>query len=167
MTKRKLFHGLVPAAALTALAIAGCGSSSSNSDASFISKVNAICASGQAQANAVTQPKSNSAAEVTPFLKATLPIAQSQLTSLKAITPPSDKKADYQAGLDNQDKQIALVQQAITAGDAGNASQLQQDLGQLSTLSAQGDTLATKIGVTSCVSKNAGGGGSSTGATTT
>jgi hypothetical protein len=166
MTDRKLFHGLVPATALTALAIAGCGGGGGNSDASFISKVNAQCRTSQAQIDALGQPKNNSVTEVTTLLKSTLPIAQSEIAALKAISPPSDKKADYQAALANQDQSLALLQQAITAGEGGNAGRIKQVISQVAGLSAQGDALATKIGVSDCVSKNTSS-SSSTGTTTT
>jgi Flp pilus assembly protein TadD len=167
MTDRKLFHGLLPATALTALVIAGCGSSSSgNSDASFISKVNAECKSSQAQIDALGQPASSSTADITALLKKTLPLAQASTDRLKAITPPADKKTDYQSALDNQDQGVALVKQAITAGDAGDTAKVNSLITQVAALSTTGDALATQIGVTDCVSKSSSG-SSGSGTTTT
>jgi outer membrane murein-binding lipoprotein Lpp len=155
MTDRKPLHGLVPAAALIALAVAGCGGAGGNSDSSFISKLNAECRKAQSQVDALGQPASSSPADEAAFFSKILPIVESEGSTIKAISAPSDKAADFAAANVNHDETLTLLKQAIAAGDAGDKTQLNQILTQAQTLSATGDALATKIGATDCVTKNA------------
>jgi type IV secretory pathway VirJ component len=165
MTARKLLHGFLPAVAPIALAIAGCGGGG-NSDASFIANVNAQCRTAQSQIDALSQPASSSAADEGAYFKKVLPLVQAEGDKIKTISAPSDKAVDFAAATANHDQSIALLKQAITAADAGDKTALNLVLSQAQALSSTGDSLATKIGVTDCVSKNSGA-STSTSTTTT
>ena len=154
MREYQPLHGLAPVAVLGALVV-GCGGGGGGSDSSFISKLNEECRMSQSQVEALGQPASSSPADEATFFKKVLPIVESEGSRIKAISPPSDKAADFAAANANHDQVLTLLKQAIAAGDAGDKVQINQILTQAQALSATGDALATKIGATDCVTKSA------------
>jgi hypothetical protein len=164
MHEYKRSGGLAPLLATGTLALAGCGGGG-NSDASFISKVDGVCRSAQSQIDALGQPATSSPAELATFFRKVLPLAQAEGARIRAIKAPGDKANAVAAANANHDESITLLEQAIAAADAGDTSALNLILTRVQALNGTADALATRIGVTDCVSKNSGAG--TTTATTT
>jgi hypothetical protein len=95
----KRAHAALAVAAITAL-LAGCGSSGSSSSgggsakaspalsaAAWKQKINGICASMTAQSNALTKPTTT--AQLKPFVQKIVDYANTEIASIKSVTPPS------------------------------------------------------------------------------
>jgi len=107
--------------ALGVLVIAGCGSSSSNSepgDSAFVASVNAACQAATAEAQALKKP--NGPGSVAVYYARLGPIASTLLSKFNSTTPPPGKQEEYSRLVSLWRKEIALAAARSKAVKAGN-----------------------------------------------
>jgi hypothetical protein len=145
---KKVFPSVAASAAL--LLIAGCGgSSSSSSTASFVAKANAICAQSGAQITALPAA-GNDAASQAASLQQQLPIAQSEETALKALTPPSSIDTNWNKALGINGQLDTYVAQLIAAFQAGNDTEVSAIVAKVKPLTSESTQLASTLKLTAC-----------------
>jgi hypothetical protein len=161
---RALFPSLL--AAVAALAIAGCGGDDDTSSTTgtsgatgvsgtplsqdeFVSQVNAICADGNDQVEALGTPP-NDIKGLGDYAQQVLDISEPLLAQLEAITPPEDQQADYDAYVAAVNDQAELDQQLATAAQAGDTKEVQSIAQQLQANDT--DSQAEALGLTECAS---------------
>ena len=137
----------VPAAVL---ALAGCGGSSSSSGngAKFVSQANRICA--DVNRKFASLPAINTTADLLKTGPEEISATNSALAKLRALTPPSDKKATADQLISGLTQETALIQQVVAAIRAGNLTKARSLAAQASTLNAQDHAKATSLGLTEC-----------------
>jgi hypothetical protein len=141
----------VACAALGALAIAGCGSSSSKpepGDAAFMSSVNAACQAATAEAQAIK--KTNGRGSVALYYAHLDPIAHALLLKFNAVTAPPGKQAEYAKMLSLWRKEIALAVARSKAVKAGNERQSLTLDEEGHNVDTQFDAAANALGLTEC-----------------
>jgi hypothetical protein len=134
-----------------ALAIAGCGGSSSSAeptDSAFVSSGNAACKTAFSQALAVKKPARSS--EVPAYVAQLNPIAYTLLAKLNALSPPPGKTTEYT-------KMLALWRQEISLATARGAALKAGDERRGQAIDEEGhgvdqqfDNAATVLGLTVC-----------------
>jgi hypothetical protein len=168
-TRRRTLAGIAAAAAL-ALA-AGCGGDDSSdattavSAEAFRSTVSAICTDFDGRIGAVAAPQGPS--DVLRYFEATIPLAEEQLTELKAVAVPSELQAGYAEAMTLLDRQLTLIRDArerIAGGEDGETvvNDVDPDIRRVIT---EADAKAVDLGVPACAS-DAAEDGATTGTTT-
>lgn len=144
--------------ALTAsfgLAACGGGSDESSSDdglsrAELASKADAICKTGETDAEAVDAPASfddaNVAAE---YFGKIVPLHQKQTDDLAALKPDAEAKADWDAFMATQNANQQLLDTILAKAKAKDPSG-QRDLAEFQTKSQAFATAAKKLGSEEC-----------------
>ena len=132
-----LVVGLVGAAGA-----AGCGGSD------FVSQVNALCNSYQAQAKAIPKPVGLSG--VPPYADRALPPARAFIAKLGTIAPPSDKRVGYQQYLAGAEREVMLLQETSSAVREGDTRRAGVSAKQLSTQVRLDDAQAAALGLKEC-----------------
>jgi hypothetical protein len=125
-----------------AIASAGCGGGD------FPSKANATCNAYQAKAKAI--PKPTTLAGIPAYADRALPGARAFIAKLKAIAPPSDKRAAYQTYLAGGEHEVKLLEGASSAVRSGEAKRAAAAAGQLSAQVKHDDATATALGLKAC-----------------
>jgi hypothetical protein len=138
-------------AALGALALVGCGSSSSKpepGESAFVASANAACQAATTAAQAIKKP--NGRGSVSLYYAHLDPIAHDLLQKLTALTPPPAKQAEYAKLLDLWRKEIVLASaraKAAKAGDERQSAILDEEGHSVDT---QFDSTANALGLTEC-----------------
>ena len=137
--------------AVAALALAGCGGSSSGgrlSEAEFVKKADAVCAKYKKKINALPQPSSLSG--VAGYAQKAIDLTKQGRAELRALKPPSDLADTNAKWLANLDQTLVL------AGELRDAAK-QKDLAKVRTLAErgnrldkQGNRLAAQMGMKAC-----------------
>jgi hypothetical protein len=145
--------------------VAGCGSTSSHSaaraktslsasapltDAQFVSRRNALCRRFAVDVKALGKPAGNTVPDFVAFLTKTLPVAKAHLAAGRAITPPADKRADYEQLLSIEARALAAVPQEITAARAKDVARISALGTQSNALTQQINALDVKLGTPVC-----------------
>ena len=138
------------AAVVGAVALAGCGGSGTLSADEFRSQADAICADSNAQLAKVDDPAS--AAAFPSYLRALLPLQQSQLTKLEALKPPKELQDTYAEALDLLKQQGAALSAASDRMESGEdpeavVTDVSDDVQAIQT---QADAKAKALGLTVC-----------------
>jgi hypothetical protein len=153
---RRGIPALIAVAAFALLA--GCGggssSSSSSSSATFVADGNKICKDDNAKFRALGAPKTS---DLRPYLAKLVPLEEQDLSSLKGLTPPSDKADTFDAWISDLEKGTATAKEAESAPTADAASKTLQ--GNASINKAL-DAKARELGLDQCLT-GAGSGSSS------
>jgi hypothetical protein len=152
---------LVAAAAL--LALTGCGASGTNDNGTtFVSQANRICA--DVNRKIASLPAINTTAALLKIGPKEISATNSALAKLRALTPPSGKRATVQKLISGLTQETALIQQVVATVRAGNLKQAQSLAAQGSALNASDQAKATSLGLTECTEsvQAASAGGSST-----
>lgn len=145
---RALVAGI--AAVAGAVALAGCGGSGTLSADEFRSQADAICADSNAQVAKVQDPAS--AAAFPSYLRALLPLQQSQLTKLEALKPPKELQDTYAEALDLLKQQGAALSAASDRMESGeNPEAVVKDVSDdVQAIQTQADAKAKELGLTVC-----------------
>jgi len=143
------------AALLVLLAVAGCGSSSSNTPAAnstFVAEANGACRTAYAKVNALRPAVAGqeTAKEVATNLPKIAVIAQAMLGRLTALTPPASQQAEYNKMVSAWRNEISLALVRGQALKAGDKKRLDAAQSQLVTLAKEFDSAATKVGLSVC-----------------
>jgi hypothetical protein len=139
------------------LGLAACGSSDdSSSDDGTLSrselakKADAICKTGEKDAEAVKAPASfDDANDAAAYFEAIVPLHQKQTDSLAALKPDDGAKADWAAFMATQNANQALLDTILAKAKAKDPTG-QQDLQKFTTQSQAFAAAAKKIGSTGC-----------------
>jgi hypothetical protein len=131
-----------------ALALAGCGSSSNASGATFVSQANRICA--EANSKLASLPAINTTADLLETGPREISVTNSALAKLRALTPPAAKKATADELISGLTQETALIQQIVAAVRAGNLKHAQSLATQGTSLNASDHAKATTLGMTEC-----------------
>jgi hypothetical protein len=125
-------HYGVGVAAITAIAVAGCGGSSNHNVGygAFDAQLNSLCS----QANAAVNAASGTNAK--------LAVVQTYVKQFQGLTPPSQLKSIY-------DQWTSTQSQTVDALKSGNLATAQ-------TLNKQGNTLASSLGAATCAQNSSG-----------
>ena len=138
-------------AALGVLVIAGCGSSSSNSEpgnAAFVASVNAACQAATAEAQALKKP--NGAGSVAVYYARLGPIASTLLSKFNSTTPPPGKQEEYSKLVSLWRKEIALATARAKAVKAGNQRESLTLDEEGHSVDTQFDATANALGLNEC-----------------
>jgi hypothetical protein len=140
-------NALAVSALAFAVAIAGCGGSSSGvTPASYRARVNNICARANAKITALPASTNNSVAG----LNEQIAIAKSALTQIKAIAPPSSMSAGVRKWVGVSAQQAADADQVISALKAGKTSQAGSLAAKGAALNSPVNAEAKSLGLPSC-----------------
>ncbi len=154
--KRKAMMGLIAVTACLGMAACG-GSDDASSDDSKLSrselatKADAICKTGETDAETVTAPANlDDANDAAAYFEEVVPLHQKQTDSLAALEPDDDAKADWDAFMKAQNDNQALLEQILAKAKAKDATG-QQDLQKFTTSNSQAFAAAAKkIGSAEC-----------------
>ena len=137
---------IVPVAVLS---LAGCGGSSTNGNgATFVSQANRICA--EVDSKLASLPAINTTADLLKTGPKEIAMTNSALAKLRALTPPSGKKATADQLISGLTQETALIQQVVAAVRAGDLKKAQSLAAQGSALNASDHAKATSLGLTEC-----------------
>lgn len=136
---------LVVAAAL--LALTGCGESGTNG-ATFVSQANRICA--EANRRIASLPAINTIADLLKTGPREISAANSAITKLGALTPPSATRGKVRQLISGLTEETALIGEVVAAARAGNVTQAQALAAQASARNASDRATATSLGLTEC-----------------
>jgi hypothetical protein len=147
----------VALAAISALAIAGCGGgSSSNKTLSYGAvgtEANKICNEFNPQVKSISDKLTGDPAKDAPVWDELVAKLDEGQAKFKALKPPSQLKSDYDQLISLTDQQIALAKKAQAAAKAGDKAAYVQVLKDTkkSNLDSQSDIEASKLGAKDCI----------------
>ncbi len=139
----------VLAAGVVAIAVAGCGSSSTLSRSALINKANAICASENAQSNSVPKPTVRDVSAIATYFDKLIPIANNGTSQLQKLKPDSSVSSDWNAYISARKDAISLLQTVDQKAHSRDPSGA-RDLAQVQPASVRVRQAATKVGATQC-----------------
>lgn len=137
------------ATGIAAMALAGCGSSSTLSRSQLVDKANAICAKENAQGNAIPRPQGRNLSSVATYLDKLIAVGNSATNDLQKLKPESSVSSDWNSYISARKQGIALVQTIAQKAHANDPSAAAQ-LGQVGPSAAQVRQAASKVGATQC-----------------
>jgi hypothetical protein len=144
------FVKLVVALALANLLLAGCGGMSKEE---LVSKANAICQKAESDFDKVKQPSSLSdPAAASKYFDQLVPIAEKQLNDLRALEPPDEIKANYDAFVAANDRFVKQLKELVAAAKAKDAQKGVKLAGDLQTTAKEATEKAKSAGLTQCAS---------------
>jgi hypothetical protein len=135
--------------------LAACGGSDSDSDdglsrSEIAAKADAICKTGETDAEAVQAPASLEDADVAAaYFGKIVPLHQKQTDRLAALKPDDEAKTDWDAFMAAQNANQELLDTILAKAKAKDASG-RQDLAQFATKSQAFAAAATKLGAKEC-----------------
>ena len=141
-----------------AVALAGCGGSSSGgsdkalSKDEFVSQANAICAKANKAIKDLGQPSSPD--QLADFTEKAYAASKEQVAALKALTPPSADSATITALWATYDQLLGAEQDVVDAAKDGDASAMEAVIDANTKLDEQASAAARAYGLTECA-KNA------------
>jgi hypothetical protein len=145
------------ATAALGLLLVGCGAAKGTPD--FVAKANAICAGANRQVEALPT-QADTLRGLVASVSAEVPLAQAELTKLKALTAPSGKEAIFAKVLTNLGAELAAVQQIIKDARHSRTSAIAAIGQRMAPVANELDSEAIALGVTQCT-KNVSPEGSS------
>jgi hypothetical protein len=128
-----------------AVAIVGCGGSSSLSASDLVSKANAICADVNTKAAADTKAQN---------VDKLVSDGEAALKQLKALKPPSSSKANYEAFIAELDASLPQIKALAAAIDAKDVAKVQALSPGVETANKKVNAAATTAGLTTCAESN-------------
>ena len=133
------------------LGLAGCGSGSSDASSSgdLIAGADAICKKAQVKADAL-RPYPVNLEDAAETLAKSPAIFAPAVQELKALDPPDDLKAGYQAWLMTYDALIADTRQSVTAAKAGDQARFDQAAETYQQDADEANAAAAKLGMAEC-----------------
>jgi len=140
-----------------ALAVAGCGGSSSSSGtlthAQLVSKVNAICAQRNTKIAALPKAFANpsSLRQLATYLGDLEAINVPLLNQLYALKPPASDTATWNDAVKDNRQITQLIAQAKTSAQAGNVAEVRKIEIELQPINASLRSDAGKLGLTECL----------------
>jgi hypothetical protein len=139
-----------PAAALALVAaVAGCGGASAHlSNASYITRADAICLKASKAQDALSKP--SSAAEMTAYVRHVYAIERGVVADVRALTPPDGDASTVRSMLDNVDKALAFESDVEAAAATGNQSQINDAEAKGARFLNSANTKASKYGFKEC-----------------
>ena len=123
----------------------GCGGTSAKD---FAKQGNAICTDAQAKARKI--PRAKDLAGVAEQSRAALGILEDGIARFHKLSPPSDKKADFDSYLKLADQQVGLTRQLSAAATAKDLPKIQQLATQGQAQQAKIRPLFPRLGFTAC-----------------
>jgi hypothetical protein len=144
---RQALKLVVPLALMAGL-VAGCGGLSKEE---LVTKANAICANTAAELDKLKQPSNladPNAANA--YFGKLVPIAEKQLTDLRALKPPDEIKAAYDAFIAADEKFVGELKELVAAAKAKDAAKGVRVLGQLQMSGRDLGAKAKTAGLTKC-----------------
>ncbi len=138
--------------ATAALALAACGSSSSDTlnKSDLAAKANAICKDYNAKSKAVPQATANDAAQIAAFYAAQQKIISAQIAKLKALKPADDVKDDWNAYLALNDQGMVQLNAIVAAANASDQAAYETASAKLKAFSPKVDAAADALGANIC-----------------
>lgn len=142
----------------------GASSGTSSSSAStFVSKGNAICKSGDQQANAAKQPADSAPlSEWATYLTSFLNVAHSVEGQLKGLTPPAAEQAQFSTYLSAFEASVSDAQNAQNAAANNDTNGFQAAVQSLAGREGTITSNARALGLTACASGNSNGSSTAT-----
>lgn len=141
------------AAAVVAIAVAGCGGSGGNglSRADLARRADSICNTYNPQVTAVRQPKdlATNAASAARFFDAVAPIYDTELIKIKALKPADSAKTAWNDLVSKFEPLVKLVDQIRAKADAKDPSGIAL-LAQVGPLSGSANAAAKSFGAADC-----------------
>jgi hypothetical protein len=144
--------------------LAACGGSSDKSSKSndatlsrseLVTKADAICKTGEADAGSVTAPKNFSDANAAAsYFEKIVPLHQKQTDALAALKPDADAKADWDAFMKTQNDDQALLDTILQKAKAKDPSG-EKDLARIAPLAQKFSAAAKKLGSNECAGSSA------------
>jgi hypothetical protein len=139
--------------ALTAVALAGCGSSGSLTHAQLVSDANAVCKATNAQIATLPVPRDLQAlATYAASTRTATTHLQQQLSALHASTSDQPAVARYVAALKQGDALLGRISSAAAGGDSASVSSLGDQLAAV-----PAGTLAADAGFSACATPTSSG----------
>lgn len=137
----------------------GCGSSTPRalSASEFRARAEAICAEANTAQAALAQPKTG--AEVRAYLEAGYASAEAELARLKALVPPPELKADFDAAISLIGQRDATVKRVVDELKAGKDPEAAVTAAEpaITALNDRADAKALALGLTVCGKDDAAG----------
>jgi hypothetical protein len=136
-------------AALCGLALvgAGCGDDEENKTLSYEetgTEIGKICDS--VELDGLNGKPANDA----PILETAVPQFEKAIEDVRALDVNEELEADRDAFADNADEQLAVIKEAQTAAEAGNAKEYRETIQSAEPLDKESDEIASRLGATSC-----------------
>ncbi len=153
MSGKSVLAAIVSAVALTvAVALTGCGgssSTSSSSGANFVAQANNVCSKVNDQIAQLPAVKDLSS------FKATVPkelvVIKQGIANLKSLTPPADKRTVVNEFIGQLQSQSVLSQKLVDAVKTGDATQVEQIDAQGKAIQTKNHAIANQLGLTECL----------------
>jgi soluble cytochrome b562 len=137
------------AAALAALALAGCEFGSGDGSAEFIKEADTICQRYEQQIALIPQPRTL-LRDFAVYMRRTVPIARQQNQELRRLDPPEQDEEDFRRMLDLLDQQLDIAAQAGELAYRGNEEAARAALQESLAPAGEASRLAEEIGFFSC-----------------
>jgi hypothetical protein len=135
-------------ASTAVLVLTGCGGSSPDNGAAFVTEANRICANANRRLAAM--PAINATAELLRTGPQEVSVTNSALAQLRTLTPPAGRRATVGQLISGLTQETALIQQVVAAVRTGNLKQGQSLAVKASALNASDRVKATSLGLTEC-----------------
>jgi len=146
--RRNLTRTFSLAVVSAALLLSGCGGGSSAST-SFRAQADKICAATGARTTAIPAP-GDTLGSAEAAVNGEIPIAASELASLKALTPPAAQAAQWTATLNGLSRAQTLRGLFIAAVHDGTPAELRAAPVVLQSVSQQIRATASRLGLAAC-----------------
>jgi hypothetical protein len=135
-------------AAISVLALAGCGGGKDSAHKAFASQLDAICKQDNAKLAKLTIPQK--ASDIPAYVSAAIPIVQDESTRLGQLKAPADQQANVQQAQGILAKQVSVARQMSGLAASGDNAGIQRLINQNSGLHTQAQKLAKKMGSKEC-----------------
>lgn len=132
----------------------GSGSSASDDATSYRARINELCASANAQIEALPASDASNVAG----LRTELAIDTTTLAQVKAVSIPRSLSSEANRWLSDVEQNLALAKKAVRDLQAGNVSAAESLVAQGRSTKAAGHAAATLLGVPGCAKNPAPGG---------
>jgi hypothetical protein len=140
----------VLAATVSAVALVGCGgSSSSSSGANFVTQANNVCSKVNDQIAQLPAVKDLSSFKTT--VPKELLVIKQGIANLKSLTPPADKQTVVNEFIGQLQSQAVLSQKLVDAVKTGDAPLVKQIDAQGKAIQTKNHAIANQLGLTECV----------------
>ena len=133
------------------VALAGCGGDGGGdrlSRAELVSRADAICRTYEARLDALGQP--TNVDELKEFADKSVPIAKEGRDELRALEPPEDLEATYDAWLEQGDEAIEIVERLRDAAEDGDTAEIQRIARDAQRADTESNRLAGELGFRQC-----------------
>ena len=135
-------------AAITALALAGCGGGKDSAHKAFASQLDAICKEDNGKLAKLTIPQK--ASDIPAYVAGAIPIVQDESTRVAALSAPADQKANVTQAQSLLAQQVSVARQMSGLAASGDTAGIQRLISQNSGLHTNLTKLAKKMGSKEC-----------------